>query len=156
MINDVCNHGNSACYRSWNVAWGDGYYRSFAFSYGSRNPFDGPVGAVQIGYLGWGVCYQSYEISIRKIWTQSLLAGKKGSINMIECESLEFPDDLMKQAMDLGQSDWWSLWSSVRLLKTLDIRSQEVMFNVSGNHGFCEILHYRWKLQARQEIQKFL
>src|SRR5574344_1312871 len=49
---------------------------------------------------------------------------------MIECEGKEFPDELMKQAFDLGQKvidEACDLQSD--FLKTLEIQTQEVVFN---------------------------
>jgi polyribonucleotide nucleotidyltransferase len=49
---------------------------------------------------------------------------------MIECEGLEFPDDLMKEAFTLGQkiiNEACDL--QLEFLKTLDIQQKEVVFN---------------------------
>lgn len=93
-------------------------------------PFDGPVGAAQIGYLdGQFIVNPSLE-QLEKSDLNLLVAGKKGSINMIECEGKEFPDELMKEAFTLGQKiidescDWQS-----DFIKTLEIKPQEVAFN---------------------------
>lgn len=93
-------------------------------------PFDGPVGAAQIGYVdGQFIVNPSLE-QLEKSDLNLLVAGKKGSINMIECEGKEFPDHLMKEAFTLGQKvideacDWQS-----EFLATLSIKSQEVAFN---------------------------
>ena len=93
-------------------------------------PFDGPVGAAQIGYLdGQFIINPSLE-QLEKSDLNLLVAGKKGSINMIECEGKEFPDELMKEAFTLGQKvidescDW-----QADFIKTLEIKHQEVSFN---------------------------
>ena len=93
-------------------------------------PFDGPVGAAQIGYLdGQFIINPSLE-QLEKSDLNLLVAGKKGSINMIECEGKEFPDELMKEAFTLGQKvidescDW-----QADFIKTLEIKTQEVSFN---------------------------
>lgn len=93
-------------------------------------PFDGPIGAAQIGYLdGQFIVNPSLE-QLEKSDLNLLVAGKKGSINMIECEGKEFPDELMKEAFTLGQKiidescDWQS-----DFIKTLEIKPQEVSFN---------------------------
>ena len=93
-------------------------------------PFDGPVGAAQIGYLdGQFIVNPSLE-QLEKSDLNLLVAGKKGSINMIECEGKEFPDELMKEAFTLGQKvidescDW-----QADFIKTLEIKTQEVSFN---------------------------
>ena len=93
-------------------------------------PFDWPVGAAQIGYLdGQFIVNPSLE-QLEKSDLNLLVAGKKGSINMIECEGKEFPDELMKEAFTLGQKvidescDW-----QADFIKTLEIKPQEVSFN---------------------------
>ncbi|MBF0981045.1 polyribonucleotide nucleotidyltransferase [Candidatus Gracilibacteria bacterium] len=93
-------------------------------------PFDGPVGAAQIGYLdGQFIVNPSLE-QLEKSDLNLLVAGKKGSINMIECEGKEFPDNLMKEAFTLGQKvidescDW-----QADFIKTLEIKPQEITFN---------------------------
>ena len=93
-------------------------------------PFDWPVGAAQIGYLdGQFIVNPSLE-QLEKSDLNLLVAGKKGSINMIECEGKEFPDNLMKEAFTLGQKvidescDW-----QADFIKTLEIKPQEVSFN---------------------------
>ena len=93
-------------------------------------PFDWPVGAAQIGYLdGQFIVNPSLE-QLEKSDLNLLVAGKKGSINMIECEGKEFPDELMKEAFTLGQKvidescDW-----QADFIKTLEIKHQEVSFN---------------------------
>ncbi len=93
-------------------------------------PFDGPVGAAQIGYLDGEFIVNPTLEQLEKSELNLLVAGKKGSINMIECEGKEFPDDLMKKAFDLGQKvideacDW-----QLDFLKTLEIKTQEITFN---------------------------
>ena len=93
-------------------------------------PFDGPVGAAQIGYLdGQFIVNPSLE-QLEKSDLNLLVAGKKGSINMIECEGKEFPDNLMKEAFTLWQKvidescDW-----QTDFIKTLEIKPQEITFN---------------------------
>ena len=93
-------------------------------------PFDGPVGAAQIGYLdGQFIINPSLE-QLEKSDLNLLVAGKKGSINMIECEGKEFSDELMKEAFTLGQKvidescDW-----QADFIKTLEIKPQEITFN---------------------------
>ena len=93
-------------------------------------PFDWPVGAAQIGYLdGQFIVNPSLE-QLEKSDLNLLVAGKKGSINMIECEGKEFPDNLMKEAFTLWQKvidescDW-----QADFIKTLEIKPQEITFN---------------------------
>ena len=93
-------------------------------------PFDWPVGAAQIGYLdGQFIVNPSLE-QLEKSDLNLLVAGKKGSTNMIECEGKEFPDNLMKEAFTLWQKvidescDW-----QADFIKTLEIKPQEITFN---------------------------
>jgi len=56
---------------------------------------------MEIGYLdGQFIVNPSLE-QLEKSDLNLLVAGKKGSINMIECEGKEFPDNLMKEAFTL-------------------------------------------------------
>lgn len=93
-------------------------------------PFDGPVGAAQIGYLDEQFIVNPSLEQLEKSDLNLLVAGKKGSINMIECEGKEFPDNLMKEAFTLGQKvidescDW-----QADFIKTLEIKPQEITFN---------------------------
>ena len=93
-------------------------------------PFDWPVGAAQIGYLDSQFIINPSLEQLEKSDLNLLVAGKKGSINMIECEGKEFPDELMKEAFTLGQKvidescDW-----QADFIKTLEIKHQEVSFN---------------------------
>ena len=93
-------------------------------------PFDWPVGAAQIGYLDSQFIINPSLEQLEKSDLNLLVAGKKGSINMIECEGKEFPDELMKEAFTLGQKvidescDW-----QADFIKTLEIRPQEITFN---------------------------
>ena len=93
-------------------------------------PFDWPVGAAQIGYLDSQFIINPSLEQLEKSDLNLLVAGKKGSINMIECEGKEFSDELMKEAFTLGQKvidescDW-----QADFIKTLEIKPQEITFN---------------------------
>ena len=93
-------------------------------------PFDWPVGAAQIGYLDGQFIINPSLDQLEKSDLNLLVAGKKGSINMIECEGKEFSDELMKEAFTLGQKvidescDW-----QADFIKTLEIKPQEITFN---------------------------
>ena len=114
-------------------------------------PFDGPVGAAQIGYLDGEFIVNPTKEQLEKSELNLLVAGKKGSINMIECESLEFPDELMKQAFTLGQkviNEACDL--QLDFLKTLDIQQKEITFNKpsEATMAFVKALLTDEKLQA--------
>ena len=60
---------------------------------------------------------------------------------MIECESLEFPDELMKQAFTLGQKVIDEACDlQLDFLKTLDIQQKEITFNKPSKAtiGICK------------------
>ena len=70
---------------------------------------------------------------------------------MIECEGLEFPDELMKKAFDLGQKvidEACDLQSD--FLKTLEIQQKEITFNKpsQATMDFVKALITEEKLQA--------
>ena len=114
-------------------------------------PFDGPVGAAQIGYLDGEFIVNPTKEQLEKSELNLLVAGKKGSINMIECESLEFPDELMKQAFTLGQKVIDEACDlQLDFLKTLDIQQKEITFNKpsEATMAFVKTLLTDEKLQA--------
>ncbi len=93
-------------------------------------PFDGPVGAAQIGYIDGKFVINPTRSESEKSLFLLLVAGKKGSINMIEAEANEVPSDLLKQAFELGQKaidascDFQSAF-----LKELTVTPQEISYN---------------------------
>jgi len=93
-------------------------------------PFDGPVGAAQIGYIDGKFVINPTRGESEKSLFLLLVAGKKGSINMIEAEANEVPSDLLKQAFELGQKaidascDFQSAF-----LKELTVTPQEIAYN---------------------------
>ena len=114
-------------------------------------PFDGPVGAAQIGYLDGEFIVNPTKEQLEKSELNLLVAGKKGSINMIECESLEFPNELMKQAFTLGQKVIDEACDlQLDFLKTLDIQQKEITFNKpsEATMAFVKALLTDEKLQA--------
>ncbi len=66
-------------------------------------PFDGPVGAAQIGYLDGQFIINPTRTQLKKSLFNLVVAGKKGSINMVECEASEVPEELLKEAFVVGQ-----------------------------------------------------
>jgi polyribonucleotide nucleotidyltransferase len=93
-------------------------------------PFDGPVGAAQIGYIDGKFVMNPTRSESEKSLFLLLVAGKKGSINMIEAEANEVPSDLLKEAFELGQKaidaacDFQSAF-----LKELTVTPQEIAYN---------------------------
>ena len=114
-------------------------------------PFDGPVGAAQIGYIDGEFVINPSNEQLEKSQLNLLVAGKRDSINMIECEGLEFPDDLMKEAFTLGQkviNEACDL--QLEFLKTLEIEQKEVTFNKPSDKtiAFVESIITEDKLDA--------
>lgn len=93
-------------------------------------PFDGPVGAAQIGYIDGKFITNPTRSESEKSLFLLLVAGKKGSINMIEAEANEVPKDLLKQAFEFGQKAIdVSCDFQTEFLKKLTIDIKEVMYN---------------------------
>ncbi len=93
-------------------------------------PFDGPVGAAQIGYIDGAFVVNPSKEQLAVSQLNLLVAGKKGSINMIEAEGAEFPDDLMKEAFLLGQKVIDEACDfQLEFIKTLPIKEKAVIFN---------------------------
>ena len=114
-------------------------------------PFDGPVWAAQIGYIDGEFIVNPTKEQLEKSQVNLLVAWKRDSINMIECEWLEFPDDLMKEAFTLWQkviNEACDL--QLDFLKTLEIKQQEVTFNkpTEKTMAFVESIITQDKLEA--------
>lgn len=93
-------------------------------------PFDGPVGAAMIGYIdGQFVINPTREDSEKSLFLL-LVAGKKGSINMIEAEGNEVPRDLLKEAFVVGQKAIdVSCDFQTEFLKTVNPTMKEITYN---------------------------
>jgi len=93
-------------------------------------PFDWPVGAAQIGYIDGQFIINPNKEQLQKSLLNLIVAGKKWSINMIECESNEVPEDILKQAFVLGQKAIdESCDVQNNYLQLLSITPQEITFN---------------------------
>ncbi len=93
-------------------------------------PFDGPVWAAQIAYKDWEYITNPNKEQLDWALFNLLVAGKKWSINMIECGANEVPEDILKKAFELGQAEIdKSCDIQADFLKTLIIQEQEIMFN---------------------------
>jgi polyribonucleotide nucleotidyltransferase len=64
-------------------------------------PFDGPVGAAQIAYLDGEYIVNPTNEQLEKTELNLLVAGKRGSINMIEDESNEVSKEILKKAFEI-------------------------------------------------------
>lgn len=93
-------------------------------------PFDGPVGAVQIGYLDDKFIVNPTKKELEISLFNLLLAGKKWSINMIECGANEVPKTILKEAFEIGQKEINKVCDmQSEFIKKLTITEQEVVFN---------------------------
>lgn len=93
-------------------------------------PFDGPVGAAQIAYVGGEFIINPTNEQLEKAELNLLVAGKKDSINMIEDESNEVSPKLIKKAFELGQAEInRSCEFQLAYLQKLSITPKEVIFN---------------------------
>ncbi|MEI7919862.1 MAG: hypothetical protein WCH65_06965 [bacterium] len=93
-------------------------------------PFDGPVGAAQIGYIDGNFVINPTKEESEKSFFLLLVAGKKGSINMIEAEGNEVPQDLLKEAFIVGQKAIdASCDFQTKFLETLTVVPQEIVYN---------------------------
>ena len=93
-------------------------------------PFDGPVGAAQIGYIDGKFIINPTRAESEKSLFLLLVAGKKWSINMIEAEGNEVAKELLKEAFIVGQKAIdVSCDYQTEFLKKLTIIPKEVMYN---------------------------
>lgn|GEM_PF-7014889 len=59
-----------------------------------------------------------------------ICAGRKGTINMIECDAKQVPDEVINQAFELAQikiDEMCDIQS--KYLSTMNITTQSIMFN---------------------------
>ena len=93
-------------------------------------PFDGPVGAAQIGYIDGKFVINPTKAESEKSLFLLLVAGKKGSINMIEAEGNEVEKELLKEAFVVGQKAIdVSCDFQTEFLKKSTPKMQEIMYN---------------------------
>lgn len=93
-------------------------------------PFDGPVGAAQIGYIDGKFIINPTRTESEKSLFLLLVAGKKGSINMIEAEGNEVEKELLKEAFVVGQKAIdASCDFQEKFLKTLKPELKEIVYN---------------------------
>jgi len=68
-------------------------------------PFDGPVGAVRIGYKDGNYIINPNLEQIETGQMNLVVAGPKGMINMIECDAHEVSDSILEGAWDIAQAE---------------------------------------------------
>lgn len=93
-------------------------------------PFDGPVGAAQIGYIDEKFIINPTIAELEKSMFNLVVAGKKGTINMIEADGAEVPAELMKKACEVGQKAIdQSCDFQLEFMKKLNISKKEIKYN---------------------------
>lgn len=113
-------------------------------------PFDGPVGAAQIGYIDGNFVINPSKADSEKSLFLLLVAGKKGSINMIEAEANEVPKDLLKQAFEIGQKAIdASCDFQIKFLKELTIEPKEIAYNKPSE----ELIAYISNILTKDKLQ---
>src|SRR5205823_8109953 len=66
-------------------------------------PFSGPVGAVRVGYIDDQLVINPLESQMAQSRLDLAIAGTADAVMMVEAGAKELPEDLMLQAMRLGQ-----------------------------------------------------
>lgn len=93
-------------------------------------PFDGPVGAAQIGYIDGQYIVNPTKKQLEVSLFNLLVAWKKGTINMIECGANEVPENILKEAFEIWQKEIDKVCDlQSEFLNKLIIQQQEVIFN---------------------------
>lgn len=93
-------------------------------------PFDGPVGAAQVGYIDGQYIINPTKEQLKTSLLNLLVSGKKGSINMIECEGNEIPEEILKQAFVEGQKAIdESCDAQAAYLKLCTVEPKKIVYN---------------------------
>lgn len=93
-------------------------------------PFDGPVWAAQIWYKDGEFIINPTIEQLETSLLNLLVAGKRWSINMIECGANEVPTDILKEAFKVWQAEIdKSCDIQLEFLKKLTIQELEVQYN---------------------------
>lgn len=93
-------------------------------------PFDGPVGAAQVAYLDGEYVVNPTNVQLEKATLNLLVAGKRGSINMIETEANEVTSEILKKAFEIWQAEIDRICDfQLQYLNQLSITPKEVTLN---------------------------
>lgn len=93
-------------------------------------PFDWPVWAVKIWYKDGKFLINPTKEELKDSLLDLLLAWKKWSINMIESEANEVPEDILKKAFEIWQEQIdKSCEFQLSFLKKLTIEKKEILLN---------------------------
>ncbi len=113
-------------------------------------PFDGPVGAAQIGYIDGNFIINPTRSESEKSLFLLLVAGKKWSINMIEAEGNEVDKELLKQAFLIGQKAIdESCDFQMKFLETLTVVPQNIIYNKPSE----DLIAYISKILTEEKLQ---
>jgi polyribonucleotide nucleotidyltransferase len=68
----------------------------------SSIPFDGPIGAVKVGYIDGGFVLNPTNSQLEESEFELLIAGSGGEVNMIEFGGKEIPEDKVVEAIEFA------------------------------------------------------
>lgn len=93
-------------------------------------PFKGPVGAVRVGRVDGQFVINPTLEQIANGDMNLICAGYKGTINMIECDAKQVPDEIVNQAFELAQQKIDEMCDmQSKYLTQFTITPREVAFN---------------------------
>lgn len=93
-------------------------------------PFDGPVWAAKIWYKDGKFLINPTKEELKDSMFDLLVAGKKWTINMIESEASEVPEDILRKAFEIWQEQInKSCDFQTEFLKKLTIHNKEIAYN---------------------------
>ncbi len=111
----------------------------------SSVPFDGPVGAVHVGYINNQIVINPLTSQMSESPFDVLVASTKDAVIMIETDAREVSDDLLIQAIKAGheanqaiiklQQDFQKECGKPKFAPTCALPSQEIMEKVSLEYG---------------------
>lgn len=113
-------------------------------------PFTGPVGAARIGYKDGQFIVNPTREELDTGMANLIVAGKKWSINMIECDAKEIPADKLKEAFALGQKHIdMSCDFQAEFIKKLTISPKTPIYNKAGE----EVIAYISGILNKDKLQ---
>ena len=115
-------------------------------------PFKGPVGAVRIGRIDGQFIINPTLEQITNGEMNLICAGKKGSINMIECDAKQVSDEVIAQAFLVAQEkiDQMCDFQS-DYLTAFSITPREVVFN-KPSEELLEFVRNLYTVEIKNEM----
>ena len=93
-------------------------------------PFDWPIWAAKIGYKDGKFLINPTKADLKESMFDLLVAWKKWTINMIESEGSEIPEDILKKALEIWQEQIdKSCDFQIQFIKKLKIQVKEITYN---------------------------